>query len=145
MMSVLRVSLNENVDVAEFLRAHPVVHPEAIWRAGEPRVLGQQHQRGGFNAEVASAQRWPELLRQTLDELGRLASMLAEARALEAQVEIDFALEVGPGSSSFAPSASFSSAELQRLSGMGVAVRVSAYPVSGDVAEAGGRGTRQPH
>ena len=145
MMSVLRVSFDVSVDVTEFLRAHPVVHPEAIWRVGEPRALGQQHRRGGFNAEVASAQRWPELLGRTLYELGRVASMLAEARALGGQVEIDFALEVGPGSSSFAPSASFSSAELQTLSGMGLAVRVSVYPVGGDVAEPGRGGTRQPH
>lgn len=113
-----------------FLAGSPF-EPAAVWRQGEAHRVGPPHDRSGFNLVVSEAG-GDDFPGQVADAVAFLTDHRAELVRLRAAagvegVELDFGLA---RASTFTQSVTFP-AELVRLAGeLGVALRVSLYPMS---------------
>ncbi|MDC0713002.1 hypothetical protein POL68_31360 [Stigmatella sp. ncwal1] len=116
-----------NVD--SFLKRHPALQPDAVWREGERETAKRTSDTSGFNVSLAEGENFEEVLAQTRHAAERLEPALQELAGLNIEVEIDFGMTVGE-EKSFAPSARFPPEALAWFSERGLMLVVSAYPSS---------------
>ncbi|MFO0584805.1 MAG: hypothetical protein U0229_21240 [Anaeromyxobacter sp.] len=134
-LAVLRAA-SPSVDLPALLAAHPSVEPDTVWRKGDRDLRGEPEEASGFSLLVSQDLPWEETLEATHARLAELAPLLAELRRAGADLWVDFGMMVG-ALDAYAVAVAFSPEDMSRLAALGVAVVVSAYPVSEDSAPEG--------
>jgi hypothetical protein len=129
MSTVMLRARGVKFDVDLFLKGHPKIQPDAVWRQGET-TRRHVFKDNGFQVLVAEAQDSDdivELMGRFFDKADRLLGELAESGAA---TTIDFSLHVG-SSTRFVNSIRFRPSLLARAAQAGVDLKVTGYPTRG--------------
>jgi hypothetical protein len=114
-------------DAEDFLKRHPRLEPDTVWKKGERESAKRGGDTSGFNLTLAEGENFEEVLARTRQAVEQWAPALRELAGLHVEAVIDFGMAVGD-EKHFTQRILFSPEVLRWFAERSLTLVVSAYP-----------------